>query len=178
MSYELHKKSSEDLSSAEVSLEEVRRKLKEAEKHRAQALTEYERILKQAKEEATPELVEEAYQEYKKILEECVGAATLEGKYGEARKLLEELEGLRKGYEGTPELIEEGETPMREEIELLLLKRGVSDPGLREHYFNRAGYLQGLGRSKSAILGALEKEMTTPVKKQKVVSPWTGQTRR
>ncbi len=178
MRYELHKKSLENFSSAEVSLEEAKRKLEEAEKYRAQALTEYERILEQAKKEVTPELVEEAYQEYKEILEGRVLAETREGKYGEARKLLEELEGLSKGYEETPELIEEGETPMRGEIELLLQKHKVGDPKLREHYFNRAGHFQGLNRSKIEILGALETEITTPVKKQKIVSPWTGPTRR
>lgn len=174
MSYEAHKKSSEGLSSAETSLSEARSKLEEAERRRAQAADEYKRILEEAKNKITPALVEEAYEEYKKVLEERVLSATREGKYAEARKILEELEGLKGGYGEMRTIVEEDETPMRSKIEQILRKHNVIDSDQREHYFNRAGYLQGLGRLESEIIGALEKEIATPVKKRKMIFPWTG----
>jgi len=174
MNYEAHRKSAENLSSAETSLETARRKLEAAEKYRAEALAEYERILEEGTKEVTPELITKAYEEYKLILEERVARLIREGNYMEAKELLEELDGLKKGYGEADESAAEWETPTHEEISILLNEYGIKEPFLREHYFNRAGYLRGLGRSKREILGAIKKEITTPVKKRIIKFPWTG----
>jgi len=174
MNYEAHRKSAENLSSAETSLETARRKLEAAEKYRAEALAEYQRILEEAKKEVTPELITEAYKEYKLILEERLRSLLREENYSEAKKLLEELDGLKRMYGEIEEAMAEGETLTHEEISALLDRYKINDPIQREHYFNRAGYLRGLGRVKREILGALEKEITTPVKKIVIKFPWTG----
>ena len=177
MSYEKHLQSLEQKLRAEENLKAAQELLLKAQAEYDQAIANYQKILDEASKEVTPELIKEAYGEYKQILMEKAQKELLRGNFEEAEKLCKELSLLEKNYgdstkkddlekkdeEKTKRAGEEGDDEFIEEVKDIIRGSGIKREE-EDWWLKRAKHIsktKGYPREKilDILQGEIKKEM-------------------
>lgn len=148
----------------------ARELLKESETAQADARSKFIEILNRSKEEVTPELIFEAYDEYRRILIEDISKKVTQGDFDAVEQTARALKELASAYETDQKLLPES---VQTEVNELFAKYKIAGDVI-DHYLNRARLLAARGRAPGEILHDLEWEMQSPNPSIKARAPWSG----
>jgi len=139
--YERYRKNEAELRKAEANFKDAERILAGAAEERQKAEEILRLILEETEKEVTPELIREAWEEYKQILHGQAAVAAQKEDFKLAAGIYSMLERMKATYETEEVFSQDNDGDIEKRVNLWLDGKGIADTQQRTHCINRAKLL-------------------------------------